>query len=107
MAKNDKAPSIGHNSGDEDDDDFLDTSPERRKKAIDKRLVQWFERIERLEDEKKGIHDDIKDVYAEAKATGYDAKIMKAIYRLRKMKPDDRREMEALIETYKAAAGLD
>lgn len=107
MAKNDKAPSIGHNSGDEDDDDFLDTSPAKMRAAVDKRLVQYFERIERLEEEKKGIQDDIKDVYAEAKAIGYDAKIMKQIGRLRKMKPDDRREMEALIETYMAAIGLE
>lgn len=110
MAKNDKAPSIGHNSGDEDDD-LLDTSPAKmekaRKKALDQKLIQMFERIERLEEEKKGIQDDIKDVYAEAKATGYDAKIMKAIYRLRKMKPDDRREMDLLLETYKSAVGLD
>ena len=107
MAKNDKAPSIGHNSGDEDDDDFLDTSPAKMRAAVDKRLVRYFERIERLEEEKKGIQDDIKDVYAEAKAVGYDAKIMKQIHKLRKMKPDDRREMEALIETYMAAVGLD
>lgn len=107
MAKNDKAPSIGHNSGDEDDDDFLNTSEKRMKRAVDKRLVQLFERIERLEEEKKGIQDDIKDVYAEAKSIGYDAKIMKSIAKLRKMKPDDLREMDALLETYRAAVGLD
>ena len=64
------------------------------------------ERIERLEEEKKGIADDIRDVYAEAKAVGYDAKIMRQIVRLRKMKPDDRNEMEMLLDTYKAALGL-
>lgn len=71
------------------------------------RLRLLIERVERLEEEKKGIQDDIKDVYAEAKATGYDAKIMKQIVRIRKMKPDDRREMEAILQTYLAALGID
>jgi uncharacterized protein (UPF0335 family) len=75
--------------------------------AADDRLRLLIERIERLEEEKKGIGDDIKDVYAEAKATGYDAKIIRQIVRLRKMKPDDRREMEAVLETYKNALGID
>jgi uncharacterized protein (UPF0335 family) len=75
--------------------------------AADDRLRLLIERVERLEEEKKGIQDDIKDVYAEAKAVGYDTKIMKAIVRLRKMKPDDRREMDLLLETYKNALGLD
>ena len=66
-----------------------------------------IERVERLEEEKKGIQDDIRDVYAEAKATGYDTKIMKMIVRLRKMKPEDRREMELLLDTYKNALGID
>ena len=75
--------------------------------ATDDRLRLLIERIERLEEEKKGIGDDIKDVYSEAKSTGYDAKIMRQIVRLRKMKPDDRREMEAVLETYKNALGID
>ena len=74
--------------------------------AHDKRLLLLVERVERLEDEKKGIADDVRDVYAEAKAVGYDTKIMRQIVRLRKMKPDDRAEMEALLDTYKAALGL-
>jgi uncharacterized protein (UPF0335 family) len=74
--------------------------------ATDGRLRLLIERIERLEEEKKGIADDIRDVYAEAKAVGYDAKIMRQIVRLRKMKPDDRAEMETILETYKAALGL-
>lgn len=65
-----------------------------------------IERIERLEEEKKGIADDIRDVYAEAKARGYDAKIMRQIVRLRKMETHDRQEMEAILDTYKAALGL-
>lgn len=74
--------------------------------ASDDRLRLLIERIERLEEEKKGIADDVRDVYAEAKAVGYDTKTMRAIVRLRKMKPDDRAEQEALLDTYKAALGL-
>lgn len=74
--------------------------------ATDDRLRLLIERIERLEDEKKGIGDDVKDVYLEAKAVGYDVKIMRQIVRLRKMAPDDRKEMEAILDLYKAALGL-
>jgi uncharacterized protein (UPF0335 family) len=74
--------------------------------ATDDRLRLLIERIERLEEEKKGIADDIRDVYAEAKAVGYDAKIIRKVVALRKMKPDDRAEMEAVLDTYKAALGL-
>ena len=74
--------------------------------ATDDRLRLLIERIERLEEEKKGLSDDIRGVYAEAKAVGYDAKVMRQIVRLRRMKPDDRREMEAILDTYKAALGL-
>ena len=74
--------------------------------ATDDRLRLLIERVERLEEEKKGVADDIKDVYAEAKAVGYDVKIMRQIVRLRKMNPDDRAEMEAVLDTYKAALGL-
>ena len=72
----------------------------------DDRLRLLIERIERLEEEKKAIGDDIKDVYLEAKSVGYDTKIMRQIVRLRKMKPDDRREMEAILDLYKRALGL-
>jgi uncharacterized protein (UPF0335 family) len=65
-----------------------------------------IERIERLEEEKKGISDDIKDVYGEAKAVGYDPKIMRQVIRLRKMERHVREETEALLDTYKAALGL-
>ena len=75
--------------------------------SADDRLRLLIERIERLEEEKKGIGDDIKDVYSEAKSTGYDAKIMRQIVRLRRMKPDDRREMEAVLQTYCASLGMD
>ena len=73
----------------------------------DDRMRLLVERIERLEEEKQGISDDIKDVYAEVKSTGYDPKILRKVIALRKMKPDDRREMEMLLETYKNALGID
>lgn len=65
-----------------------------------------IERVERLEEEKRGISDDIKDVYAEAKATGFDVKTLKVIYRLRRMEKHRRDEAEMLLETYKTALGL-
>ena len=74
--------------------------------ATDDRLRLLIQRIERLEEEKKGTGEDIRDVYAEAKAVGYDPKIMRQVVRLRKMKPDDRSEMEMILDTYKAALGL-
>ncbi|GLV20282.1 UPF0335 protein [Sphingobium sp. TomMM35A] len=70
-------------------------------------LRLFIERIERLEEEKKGIGDDIKDVYLEAKANGYDSKIMRQIVRLRKMPQHDRQEMEAILQTYLAALGME
>ena len=69
-------------------------------------LRLFIERIERLEEEKKGIADDVKDVYAEAKANGYDTKTMRAIVRLRKMEKHARDEMDALLDTYRTALGL-
>jgi uncharacterized protein (UPF0335 family) len=69
-------------------------------------LRLFIERIERLEEEKKGIADDIKDVYAEAKSTGFDSKTMRHIVRLRKMEKHHRDEADALLETYRNALGL-
>lgn len=74
--------------------------------SADDQLRLFIERIERLEEERKGVADDIRDTYAEAKSQGYDAKIMRQIVRLRKMEPHDRQEMEAILDTYKAALGL-
>jgi len=70
------------------------------------RLRSFIERIERLEEEKKGLQDDIKEVYAEAKGTGFDAKIMRQIVRLRKMDKADLQEQEAILELYKQALGM-
>ncbi|MEI9850466.1 MAG: DUF2312 domain-containing protein [Sphingomonas sp.] len=69
-------------------------------------LRLFIERIERLEEEKKAMADDVRDVYAEAKSTGFDTKTMRAIVKLRKMEKHVRDEAEALLDTYKAALGL-
>jgi len=69
-------------------------------------LKAFVERIERLEDEKKTVTDDIRDVYAEAKATGFDVKALRTIVRLRKDDADERREHEAILETYMHALGM-
>jgi len=65
-----------------------------------------IERAERLENEKKGIADDIKDVYGEAKGRGYDPKIVKRIVALRKRKREDVQEENAILETYLSALGM-
>lgn len=70
-------------------------------------LRLFIERIERLEEEKKGLSDDIKDVYLEAKANGYDVKTMRGIIRLRRLEKHVRQEAEALLETYKNALGIE
>jgi uncharacterized protein (UPF0335 family) len=69
-------------------------------------LRLFIERIERLEEEKKGMADDIKDVYAEAKGQGYETKTMRQIVRLRRMEKNARDEADALLETYRAALGF-
>ncbi len=69
-------------------------------------LRLFLERIKRLEEEKKGITDDIRDVYAEAKSTGFDVKTMRAVFRLLNMEKHHRDEAEMLLETYKQALGL-
>lgn len=74
--------------------------------ATDDRLRLLIERIERLSDERDGIASDIRDVYAEAKAVGYDVKIMRLMVRLRKMDTDSRTEMQSIAATYAAALGL-
>jgi len=70
-------------------------------------LKSFIERIERLEEEKGAIAADIKDVFAEAKGTGFDTKIMRQILKIRKMDKDDRDEAETLLNLYKQALGMD
>ena len=80
-------PTIGHNS----------TNPQ---------LKSYVERIERLEGEISELNADKREVYSEAKGSGFDPKIIRQIVRLRNMKPADRAEQEALLDTYKAALGM-
>lgn len=88
---------IGHNSGEEQDVGGVSG----------KRLKAYLDRVERLEEEKSGIADDIKDIFAEAKATGFDVKTMRKLVRLRKMDAEKRREEDEILELYKAAIGLE
>jgi uncharacterized protein (UPF0335 family) len=69
-------------------------------------LRLFIERIERLEEEKKAIADDVRDVYSEAKSNGYCTKTMRKVIALRRMEAHDRQEADALIETYRSALGL-
>ncbi len=71
-----------------------------------KHLRAFIERIEKLEEEKKAISDDIKDVYAEAKGVGYDTKVMRKIVSLRKQDKDKRREEEEILDLYLASLGM-
>lgn len=78
----------------------------KNQKLHDERLVSLMERIERLEEEKKGIQSDINDIYSEAKGCGYDVKTMRAVLKLRKMSQADRDEQEFLLEEYKKMLGM-
>jgi len=75
--------------------------------SSDERLRLFIERIERFEEDKAIIAEDIKDVYVEVKAMGYDAKIVRQLVRLRKLAEHDLKEQQALLETYASAIGLD
>ncbi len=70
------------------------------------RLRAFIERIERLEDEKRALAEDIKEVYAEAKGSGFDTKIMRQLIRIRRMDQDDVDEQETLLDLYKRAVGM-
>jgi uncharacterized protein (UPF0335 family) len=70
------------------------------------RLKSFVERIEKLEEERKAISDDVRDVYSEAKGVGYDVKTMRKIVSIRKLDAADRAEQEAILDTYKHALGI-
>jgi uncharacterized protein (UPF0335 family) len=70
------------------------------------RLRQLIEKIERLEDEKREVAEQVKEVFAEAKGEGFDVKVMRQLLKLRRMKPHDRSEQEELLDLYKAAVGM-
>jgi len=69
-------------------------------------LKAFIERVERLEEEKKALSDDIRDVYAEAKGNGFDVKALRTIVRLRKLEATEREEQQAILETYMHALGM-
>jgi uncharacterized protein (UPF0335 family) len=70
------------------------------------RLKSFIERIERLEEEKRALAEDIKEVFSEAKGVGFDVRTMRQILKLRRMDQDDLDEQEALLDTYKRALGM-
>lgn len=71
------------------------------------KLKSYIERIERLEEEKKGLSSDITDLFSEAKSNGFDVKTMRQVLKLRKMKSSDRTEAEYMLDLYKRALGMD
>ena len=73
---------------------------------VGEQLKSFIERIERLEDEKRALSEDIKEVYAEAKGTGFDPKIMRQIIKIRKMDQEELDEEESLLDVYKCALGM-
>ncbi|MEQ9171049.1 MAG: DUF2312 domain-containing protein [Rhodospirillales bacterium] len=74
--------------------------------AASERLKALIDRIERLEEEKKALTEDIKEVYSEAKSAGFDVKVMRQLIRLRKMDESDRNEMEEILTIYMRAVGM-
>lgn len=74
--------------------------------VADDKLRLFIERVERLAEEQKGIADDIRGTFAEMKSQGYDPKIVRKVIKLRKMSPNDRAEMDAILDTYCNAVGL-
>lgn len=74
--------------------------------TADEQLRLFIERIERMEEERKGIAADITDTFNEAKAQGYDTKVMRHVIKLRAMEPHDRQEMDAIIDVYRSALGI-
>ena len=92
-AKPDTAAGVGHNS-------------QASTRFARDHLKAFVERIEKLEDEKKAIADDIRDVIAEAKGNGFDTKALRSLVKLRKQDPEKRAEEEAVLDTYKLAMGM-
>jgi uncharacterized protein (UPF0335 family) len=76
------------------------------KNVTAQQLKSIIERVERLEEERKGLGADVREVYAEAKGNGFDLKILRMIIRLRRMNEADRREQDDLLDTYKSALGM-
>ena len=83
-----------------------DDQPAAAHRFAKDQLKAFVERVERLEEEKKAIADDIRDVFAEAKANGFDVKALRSVVRLRKLDVNERKEQEAILETYLHALGM-
>ena len=83
-----------------------DDQPAAAHRFAKDQLKAFVERVERLEKEKKAIADDIRDVYGEAKANGFDTKALRTVVRLRKQNINERKEQEAILETYLHALGM-
>lgn len=92
MGKQSEPAGVGHNSGGE---------------VSSERLRSYVQRIEKLEEAKASAQEDIRDVYSEAKSTGFDVKIIRQIVRLRKVDIEKRREQEELLDLYKSALGME
>lgn len=130
----DKGAAMGHNSGDEGEQHnsnvvdiktakkaripkevrverekqiTMSLGPEQRDPATTARLKSFIERVERLEEEKAAIADDIKDIYGEAKSTGFDTKTIRKLVRIRKMRLELYREEQMTLDLYACAIGLD
>jgi len=82
-------------------------TPDSQQEVSGKRLKSFIERVERLEEEKKAISEDVRDVYGEAKTVGFDAKIIRKIVSLRKTNLEKRREEQELLDLYMAAIGME
>jgi uncharacterized protein (UPF0335 family) len=81
-------------------------APQAKVKVGKEQLRAFVERVERLEEEKKTISDDIRDVYAEAKANGFDVKTLRVVVRMRKQDANERAEQQAILDTYLHALGM-
>lgn len=97
--KENESAGVGHNSGDSEGIDVGGVSGVR--------LKAFIERIERLEEEKKALGEDVRDVYGEAKATGFDPKIIRKLISLRKQNLEKRREEQELLSLYAAAIQME
>ena len=101
MSDQNIAPFPHASSSDDDENTTRDTGG-----VAGERLKSFIERVERMEQEKSDLAEDIKEIYAEAKSVGFDVKTIRKLIRLRKMDTEKRREEEELLELYKAAIGM-
>jgi uncharacterized protein (UPF0335 family) len=84
----------------------MDTPAQGHNSVAKDQIKSIIERVERMEEEKKTISEDIRDIYAEAKGNGLDVKALRTIVRMRKQDPNDRAEQETILETYMHALGM-